>query len=76
VGAAVKAPAEPPLRITFTPVVLNQARNTFFLVAGTDKREILAALRAEPEGKTSQYPVARIRPTRRALWFLDQAAGD
>ncbi|HTX15548.1 MAG TPA: 6-phosphogluconolactonase [Candidatus Baltobacteraceae bacterium] len=70
----VKAPAKPPLRLTFTPVVLNLARNTFFLVAGTDKQEILAALRAEPEGKVSQYPAARIRPTGRTLWFLDQAA--
>jgi 6-phosphogluconolactonase len=72
----VEAPAKPPKRLTLTPVVLNQGRNTFFLVAGADKREILAALRSEPESKPSQYPVGRIRPAGRTLWFLDQAAAD
>jgi 6-phosphogluconolactonase len=70
----VTAPAEPPQRLTFTPVVLNRGRNTFFLVAGANKREIMAALRNEPEGKPSQYPAGRIRPTGRLLWLLDQAA--
>src|SRR6266436_5103539 len=72
--AAVRAPAEPPDRLTLTPVVLNCGRNTFFLVAGENKREILSALRSEPESKLSQYPAARIRPSGRVLWFLDQAA--
>jgi len=72
--AAVRAPAEPPDRLTLTPVVLNCGRNTFFLVAGENKRKILAALRSEPDSKPSEYPAARIRPTGRVLWFLDQAA--
>src|ERR1700723_846754 len=33
----VVAPAKPPNRITFTLVVLNQSRNTYFLAAGKDK---------------------------------------
>jgi 6-phosphogluconolactonase len=72
--AAVEAPAKPPQRLTLTPVVLNQARNTFFLVCGADKRGIVAALRNEPESKPSQYPVGMIRPAGRVLWFLDKAA--
>lgn len=71
---AVRAPAEPPLRITFTPVVLNCARNTFFLVSGENKREIIAALRNEPASQPSPYPAGRIRPSGRVVWFLDQAA--
>jgi len=71
---AVEAPAKPPQRLTLTPVVLNQGRNTFFLVAGNDKREIVSALRNETDSKPSQYPAGRIRPTGRVLWFLDQAA--
>lgn len=71
---AVEAPAKPPRRLTLTPVVLNQARNTFFLVAGSGKREIIAALKAEREPGTSQYPAARIRPSGPVIWFLDQAA--
>jgi 6-phosphogluconolactonase len=72
--AAVEVPATPPRRLTMTLPVLNSARNTFFLVAGADKREILAALRNEPESGVSQYPAARVRPTTHPVWFLDQAA--
>jgi 6-phosphogluconolactonase len=74
--AAVEVPAKPPRRLTLTPLVLNCGRNTFFLVAGTDKREILAALRSEPDNGTSQYPAAKIRPRGPVVWFLDQAAAD
>jgi 6-phosphogluconolactonase len=72
--AAVRVAAEPPQRITLTPVVLNQGRNTFFLVAGENKRSILSAIRAESGSKPSQYPAARIQPAREPVWFLDQAA--
>jgi 6-phosphogluconolactonase len=72
--AAVEAPAKPPQRLTLTPLVLNQARNTFFLVCGADKREIVAALRDEPESEPSQYPAGMIRSAGRVLWFLDKAA--
>ncbi len=72
--AAVQVPAKPPLRLTLTPVVLNQARNTFFLVCGKDKREILRALRSEPPSEPSRYPAGMIRPQGRVLWFLDEAA--
>jgi 6-phosphogluconolactonase len=72
--AAVEAPAKPPRRLTLTPLVLNQARNTFFLVVGEDKREIIAALRDEPASKPSQYPAGMIRPEGRVIWFLDKAA--
>ena len=71
---AVTAPAEPPQRLTLTPVVLNQGLNTFFLVAGENKREILTALRSEPQNVPSKYPAGRIRPARGVVWYLDQAA--
>ena len=71
---AVEAPAKPPQRLTLTPVVLNRGRHTFFLVAGENKRDIVAALRAEPAGKPSQYPAGIIKPEGYSLWFLDRAA--
>jgi len=74
--AAVEVPAKPPRRLTVTPIVLNCGRNTFFLVAGADKRKILAALRNEPDTGASQYPAAMVRPKRPPVWFLDQAAAD
>lgn len=72
--AAVEVPATPPQRITFTPVVLNRGLNTYFLVTGKDKREILAALRNESNPKTSQYPAARLQPDGPVVWFLDSPA--
>ncbi len=71
---AIEAPANPPERLTLTPAVLNQARNTFFLVCGADKREIVEALRAESGPGPSHYPAGNIRPAGRVLWFLDKAA--
>ncbi len=62
--AAVEVPATPPRRITFTPVVLNRGLNTFFLVTGKDKREILAALRNESQPE-NQPVSGREAPTRR-----------
>jgi len=70
----VIAPANPPQRITLTPVVLNQGRNTYFLVAGASKKEIVQKLRSEPEGKPSEYPARRLQPVGGAIWYLDQAA--
>jgi 6-phosphogluconolactonase len=71
----VQVAAVPPNRLTFTLPALNSSRNTYFLVAGENKRPILSALRAEPETRPSAYPAGRIRPTDgRVLWFLDQAA--
>jgi 6-phosphogluconolactonase len=71
---AVNVPAKPPLRLTMTYPVINQARNTYFLVAGESKREILKAIASEPDKGASQYPAARVRPTGRLTWFLDRAA--
>jgi 6-phosphogluconolactonase len=71
---AVKAPVVPPDRLTFTPVVLNRGRNTFFLASGADKREILRKLKDETDSQPSKYPAGQIRPEGRVLWFLDQAA--
>jgi 6-phosphogluconolactonase len=71
---AVEVAANPPRRLTLTPVVLNAAENTFFLVAGADKREILAALRSEPDSTPSKFPAGRIRPQGPVTWFLDALA--
>jgi 6-phosphogluconolactonase len=73
--AAPVVPAKPSQRLTLTLPVLNQVRAAFFLVAGAAKREIVQAIRNEPDQETSQYPAARIRPAAgRAVWYLDQAA--
>jgi len=72
--AAVEAPARPRQRLTLTPVVLNEGRNTWFLVSGADKRAIVEALRAEKDPRSSEYPAARIQPAGKVLWFMDKVA--
>ena len=71
---AVEVPAEPPGRLTLTYPVINSARNVFFLVEGAKKREIVSAIRRDPELENSPFPAARVRSTGRVIWFLDQAA--
>jgi 6-phosphogluconolactonase len=71
---AVEVPATPPQRITTTLVVLNRGLNTIFLVIGSEKRQVIAALRNEPDSKPSQFPAGRVRPVGPVVWLLDQAA--
>ncbi len=70
----VRAPAEPPVRISLTFPVLRRARATYFLVAGADKQGIVATLRRGPSSETQRLPVAMLRPEGEAIWFLDKAA--
>ena len=71
---AVEAPANPPHRITVTMPVLDASRNTFFLVTGADKREIIKAIREEPDPATSKYPAARVQPANAPIWYMDDRA--
>ncbi|MGB6874688.1 MAG: 6-phosphogluconolactonase [Candidatus Acidiferrales bacterium] len=70
----VRAPAEPPMRISLTFPVLRRARATYFLVAGANKAAIVATLRRGPASETQNLPVAMLRPEGEAIWFLDKAA--
>lgn len=70
----VNVPAEPPTRLTLTYPIINQATNVFFLVEGAGKREIIRALREDPNDETSHYPALRVQPAGRLTWFMDAAA--
>lgn len=70
----VKAPAEPPLRISLTFPVLRRARATYFLAAGADKAEIVATLRRDSAEELAKLPVAILKPEGETIWFLDKAA--
>ncbi|HEU0156601.1 MAG TPA: 6-phosphogluconolactonase [Stellaceae bacterium] len=62
--------ARPETRITLTYPVLESSRHTAFLVAGTDKREILARALAGDQA----LPAARLKPQGDLVWFVDAAA--
>jgi 6-phosphogluconolactonase len=62
--------ARPETRITLTYPPLESSRHTVFLVAGPDKREILAwALSGD-----QALPAARLNPVGELIWFVDEAA--
>jgi 6-phosphogluconolactonase len=62
--------ARPEVRITLTYLALESSRHTAFLVAGADKRDILAqALAGNPA-----LPAARLQPVGGLTWFIDATA--
>ena len=70
----VRAPVEPPVRISLTLPILRRARTTYILLAGPDKREIVATLRNDWAASARKLPVAMLNPEGEVIWFLDRAA--
>jgi len=68
--AAAVTPKGEPTRITLTYPILESCRHAAFLVAGADKRDVLAQVRAG----TADLPAAHYHPTGELHWFTDQAA--
>ncbi len=62
--------AKPEARISLTYPALESSRHTALLVAGSDKREVLARALAGDHA----LPAARLRPTGALTWFVDAAA--
>lgn len=70
----VSVPKPPPDRLTFTPPLLNAARNVLFLVTGSEKADALHAV-LEGEYQPDEYPAQIVRPTNgEVVWMLDRAA--
>jgi 6-phosphogluconolactonase len=71
---AVKAPADPPLRLTLTLPVLTQAANVYFLVTGSNKAQALHhVLTGPPDPKN--YPAAGVRLAQgTVIWWVDREA--
>src|ERR1700730_3018939 len=61
---------KPEARITLTYPALETSRHTAFLVAGSDKREMLARALVGDRA----LPAARVRPAGTLTWFVDAAA--
>jgi 6-phosphogluconolactonase len=71
---AVKAPSEPPLRLTLTLPALIEAANIYFLVAGPNKAQALYhVLTGSPDPKS--YPASGIRRAGgTVIWWVDREA--
>ena len=68
--AEAVTPENEPTRITLTYPALESCRHAAFLVAGADKRDVLARVRAGDAG----LPAARYRPQGELRWFTDSEA--
>lgn len=63
--------ASPPVpRITLTFPVINEAKCVLFLASGSKKREVFQQVVNNPEA--SSYPAARVKPSGRLVWFIDE----
>ncbi|MFE0747868.1 6-phosphogluconolactonase [Gordonia sp. NPDC058843] len=72
VVAVEDSPKPPPRRLTLTLPVVNRSRQVWFLVAGADKSEAVAA--AHRGADPADWPAAGARGTEETIWFLDNAA--
>ncbi len=72
VVAVEDSPKPPPRRITLTLPVVNRSRNVWFLVAGADKAEAVAA--AHNGADPADWPCAGAHGTEETIWFLDEDA--
>jgi 6-phosphogluconolactonase len=63
--------ASPPVpRVTLTFPFLNKADCVIFLVSGSRKKEVFEEIMNNPG--TAAYPAARVIPSGRLLWFIDE----
>ena len=68
--AAAVTPAGEPTRITLTYPALESCRQAAFLVAGADKRDVLAQV----QSGAPDLPASHYHPMGELHWFVDQAA--
>jgi 6-phosphogluconolactonase len=71
------SPKPPPLRVSLTVEALNTARRVWFVVAGADKHEAVAAVRgARNDGTTdaARWPASVVSGSMATAWWLDGAA--
>lgn len=69
---AVTKPGEKNQRITFTPSLINNAKEILILVSGKNKSDVLKKVLEEKN--KNNFPVSLIRPIGKLLWYVDAAA--
>ena len=66
-------PFTPPQRLSFTFPLINQAKNIFFLVSGSDKRDVMQRMLQNPESARTKYPAAMVSPAGKVTWLTEKA---
>lgn len=75
--AVSDSPKPPPRRLSLTVEALNTARHLWFVVAGADKAEAVAAVRQARDSKTTdaaRWPASVVSGRLTSTWWLDEAA--
>lgn len=67
------SPKPPPDRVSLTFEALNRARQVWFLVAGADKADAVAAA-LDPDAERWDTPASGVRGSEGTYWLLDRAA--
>lgn len=73
------SPKPPPERLSLTVEALNTARRLWFVVAGADKAEAVAAVRGARNDETTdpaRWPASVVSGVAATTWWLDAAAAD
>jgi 6-phosphogluconolactonase len=75
-AAAVLAPwaFRPRRRITLTLPAINKSGRAFFLVAGAEKKKIMASILQTVRSSSRLYPAAMVQPQKGVTWFVDREA--
>lgn len=67
------SPKPPPLRLSFTYDVINNAKQIWFTVAGADKAEAVSVVFGDEPAK---LPAGRVTGKEKTVWYVDQTAGN
>lgn len=74
VAPVLDAPKPPPIRITMTLPLINNARNVVFVAVGPSKADILSKM-LNPKRQQQELPAQLVNPSDGELqWFIDKAA--
>ena len=67
------SPKPPPQRLSFSYDTINQSRQIWFTVAGSDKAEAVAKAFGD---QSELIPAGRIQGKEKTVWYVDQTAGN
>ena len=68
-----ESPKAPPLRLSFNYEQINNAKEIWFTVAGSDKAEAVLTVFGDTP---SSLPAGRISGKEKTVWYVDQTAGN